>query len=331
MAGRVAPSVLAVALLTLCQCNGDASNRQHDTPETLATLNSKQLSTPDLRYYDGHGFPDENTVVENLEAYRPPKKMASSRSFGAYRVNVYESPGEPIGAFEVMRAGKRLYARTGHRFKIGNMLLHKNSNPLIAMGKDITGDGKPNVIVSEWTGGAHAAFYFYLFEISDDFRLLQTISAGNVRDNNDDTDRTVRFKDLDADGDIEMIVADWTFAYHFTGFAQSPAPEVILAPQNGRYYLAANLMRKPAPSAEDLRKIAAEIRDDVEAWPGWPPVRLWAEMLDLIFTGNEKVAYEFYDMAWKPGIDGKDKRLEDFRKRLATSFYWPEIEAMQKE
>ncbi len=201
------------------------------------------------------------------------------------------------------------------------------------MGKDITGDGKPNLIVSEWTGGAHGGFYFYLFEISDDFRLLQTIAAGNVREGNDDTDRTVRFKDLDADGDVEMILADWTFAYHFTSFAQSPAPEVILTPQSGRYYLAADLMHKPPPSAEDLRGIAMEIRNDPERWyPGGPPpVRLWVEMLDLIFTGNEKSALELFDLAWKPGIDGKDKCLEDFRKRLATSRYWPEIEAMQKE
>ena len=60
------------------------------------------------------------------------------------------------------------------------------------------------------------------------------------------------FRDLDGDKKLEFIGNDFTFAYVYTDFADSPAPTIILRFQDDHYVLAGDLMRKPAPPASEI-------------------------------------------------------------------------------
>ena len=48
---------------------------------------------------------------------------------------------------------------------------------LVKMGMDITGDGQPDLVISEWLGGANCCLMFHIFEIGPTFRKLGTIDA----------------------------------------------------------------------------------------------------------------------------------------------------------
>jgi hypothetical protein len=44
-------------------------------------------------------------------------------------------------------------------------------------------------------------------------------------------------------------------------------------------------------------------------------------MLDLIYTGNEQTAWQYFEMVWPPKRQGKELFLKDFKAQLAESYY----------
>lgn len=54
-----------------------------------------------------------------------------------------------------------------------------------------------------------------------------------------------------------------------------------------------------------------------------PP--FWDVMLDLIFTGNEDLAWQFLDLVWPPQKQGKAIFIKDFKNQLLKSLYWQMI------
>ncbi len=218
--------------------------------------------------------------------------------------------------FEILKDGHRVYMS---RLDMGGVSLY-HYNKAISLGKDITGNGTPNLVVSEYTGGAHCCYVDYVFEMGQEVRQIAKIWGGS---------RSVDFTDLDGDSKLEIVLRDWSFAYFLTYFAAYRPPDVILRYQDGAYRIAADLMRKPAPSQEDLERDAVQVLDDAswegEAWleHGWVPESLWSTMLELLYTGHSDLAWQFFEMAWPPDISGKDAWLSKFRAKLEDSPYWP--------
>lgn len=60
---------------------------------------------------------------------------------------------------------------------------------------------------------------------------------------------------------------------------------------------------------------------------GVPPV-LWGYMLDLIYTGNGNLAFDFFDKAWPDWKKAKKEFLDAFKKQLSRSPYWYGIKVM---
>jgi hypothetical protein len=83
-------------------------------------------------------------------------------------------------------------------------------------------------------------------------------------------------------------------------------------------------MRKPArlelfdPEIPKWRKLLREHSD-----PDWPPQPLIQAMTDLIFTGNESLAFQLVDEVWSQDISGKADFLKSYREALADSKYYP--------
>jgi hypothetical protein len=166
------------------------------------------------------------------------------------------------------------------------------------VGTDITGRGKPNLILSEWSGGAHCCFSFHVLELGDHPREIAVVRA-------EDSDYA-HFEDVNHDGIYEFVGWDFTFAYWRAGFLQSPAPRIVLRFNGTSYELAPDLMRQTPPPAEQLTRTGAEVRNG-EWEEGSPPPLLWGTMLDLIYTGHSDLAWKFLDAAWIPKQTGKTK------------------------
>ncbi len=86
-------------------------------------------------------------------------------------------------------------------------------------------------------------------------------------------------------------------------------------------------MAEPVLSARARRIREGSRWDWHESYP--LDSRLWAVMLDLVYSGNAPQAREFLDLAWPPNRPGKDQFSDEFFKcKLRDSPYWPVVANM---
>ena len=267
-----------------------------------------------------------STVLPHREQTSPP-----------YVVRVYFDQVAKDGSdayYEILKDNKPVLqqkaAHKGEKFFIGMMNDKDPDASIVKMGADITGDGQPDLVVSEWSGGANCCLTFHIFEIGSTFRKIGTIDAKY-------SDTGPHFMHMDKDSKstgLKVQVSDWTFANWHSDFADSPAPKVILRFSDGAYRVSPDLMRSPVPSVSDLDARVAAIRTHKntsknKSWPGADiSPTLWTTMLDLIYTGHAGDAWKFLDRAWPPQIGGKEAFASDFRAQLKRSPYWSAVYAM---
>jgi hypothetical protein len=240
--------------------------------------------------------------------------------FKDYEVRTYK--GSTVGghaAFEVLKGGKKVFEkadREAQKYRVGCINADDDGNAVVTPGKDITGQGKPNLVISMWTGGAHCCFSYNILELGDEVKQIGEINAGHSD--------ACRFR-REEDGRLDFIVSDWTFAYWHASFAESPAPDVILRYETGGYKVAADLMRKAAPSEEEFRQLVGKGRHLKLDQDGWPESEFWETMLDLIYAGHSDLAWKFCDLAWPGDKRKKAEFLKEFRAQLAQSRYYHAI------
>jgi hypothetical protein len=261
---------------------------------------------------------------EDLPCPQGRKQTAEAR-FRDYVIRTYRWP-EPEGCLQILKRGTVVYSLASTEFKIGNNFYGFHNGANIPTGTDITGAGKPNAIVSEWSGGAHCCFTMHVFEIGDHFEEIARIEA-------DDSDGA-HFVDLDHDGFYEFEGNDWAFAYWGASFMDSPAPRIVLKYRDGRFRLAFDLMRKPRPSPQDLARMAHVIESDSgwnpEAAPDCAdscdvPIALWKNMLELMYGGHTDLAWRLFDESWPARQRGKSAFVVQFCKQLNSSHYWADL------
>ncbi len=261
---------------------------------------------------------------EVSRAFLPRWETIETRQIGPYTLERAASRTD----YGQMRAsilfeGHVEFAITGTSIQVGAHRSDDTRN-VVGIGEDITGDGVPNLILRRHAGGNHCCRTYHILSIGGwhGIDLVTSIEAGNS---------DAIFEDQTGDGRLECILKDWTFAYWNTCYTCSPAPEVILRYRRGAYVVAADLMAKNAPTEDELTQLARQVREDPIGSP-WNSsevsVDYWAEMLNLIYTGHEDLAWRFADEAWPKARPGKDEFLAEFRSRLAESPYWPAIRAV---
>jgi hypothetical protein len=293
--------------------------RPAESQEQLGVLSSAPLKKPQglTSIYS------ENTDLDKEPPCPTGRKKTGEAKYGEYTIRTYRNPRDE-GCVRILKGRKLVFSRTGWEFKIGAGF-YKESGILI--GSDMTGKGKPNAVVSEWSGGAHCCFTFHIFELGESFKEISVIKS--------DHSDLARFVDLDHDGSYEFDGNDWAFAYWRTSFMASPAPRVVLKFSDGRYRLAYNLMTKPEPSEKEFGEMVAKIRSDNEWHAGIStdckfdcgvPVALWTYVLELMYTGHPKLAWRLYNESWPGNRADKADFKDQFCTQLRSSRYWAELE-----
>lgn len=264
-------------------------------------------------------------TVAGALAAAPGERPFREIRFREYLIRVHETGGPRMNEkIEILRNGESLFTAEDHRVRAAGLNLgpERPYDP-IGVGEDLTGDGQPNLVVELYSGGAHCCDTYLIFEIGDRFLLINRLGTG---------DYSMRFRDLDDTPGFEIETLDDTFAYWRAPFAGSPAPRVVLAYRDGAYRPAPDLMRRPPMPAPIRNTRARRIREG----GGWDrdelyPLdsRLWAVMLDLVYSGNALQAREFLELAWPPNRPGKDLFSDEFfRCKLRHSLYWPVVANM---
>jgi hypothetical protein len=265
--------------------------------------------------------PEQASVTPEIE----PQPEEGEEEFNAYKIKRYRQKNDEGFKYEIRHKGKLI--KTGTSFStpvFTGQRKHEANYAEIKTGDNITGNGIPNLVVSTFTGGAHCCSQFEVFELGKDFKriaLFDVADAGNSH-----------FEKRGDDKRLVFVTNDFTFAYWNTSFADSPAPEVILRYCNGKYRLADDLMRKQSideKRQQDLIKKIADLSKSVEPSTSPTPL-LWETMLNLIYSGNEKTAWEFFEKAWPTDLPDKRQFARDFRNRLTKSLYWREVRMMNE-
>jgi hypothetical protein len=283
--------------------------------------------TPSVETADqGSGIQSSKKIKENRALPSIPSSMVLDKNvkFESYEVRTYRADenGGPLQAFEILKSGRRIYSRiddNGVKYNIGCINENDEGNLEIRPGKDITGTGKPNLVISDWSGGAHCCLTYYIFELNDHVREVGRINAehGSV----------CRFQE-ERDGKVDFIIHDWTFAYWKTSFAESPAPQIILRYHPGGYKVATDLMATANPSREEFQQLVDKGRRIPPNDEGQPTSGFWEIMLNLIYSGHADLAWRFCDEAWPGSATAKKQFLESFKYQLSQSPYWQAIKAM---
>lgn len=238
------------------------------------------------------------------------------------------------------RSGQKIYTNC---IDDGSISIITSPQP----GTDINADGVPDIIVEYYSGGAHCCYEYTIYSLGDKLKAYARLYGG---------DSPMEFKDIDDDGNYEVVGKDWTFAYWHECFAASPAPQIILRYEKGRFRLAENLMRISPPDEGTLVKYAENLRRDVvdnrtkmttepvpdgyirlnDPTTSWHwDSRLWWGMLDLIYTGNGDLAWKYCDWYWSDQGSrafpaDKKKFLREFKSNLAKSPYWGDLKKMNR-
>lgn len=269
-----------------------------------------------------------------------PANLTGTATVGQYVFKAYTDRTNGNGCLEVLQSSrperriirkfvpKVVFRKTLEgmgEFELGQPAREQYGIPKIENGADITGRGRANMIVTNFTGGAHCCFSHFIFEVEPTLWLLAKIDDGDGEG--------AHFADLDGNHHYYYVGNDWTFSYWNASFASSPSPSVILRfvedkNGGGSYHLAIDKMQRPAPTTAEWNKALREAGDafgESAAFGDGLGSELWSNMLNLIYTGHSDLAWKLFDQAWPLQKPGKDKFLSGFCAQLKTSPYWPDL------
>jgi hypothetical protein len=270
-------------------------------------------------------------------------KLKTQKKVNGYDVRIYNTSQNEKNGYGtyllIQKAGKLVDILRGGSLIAGGFTFNENpadyddaerkkSANLFRNTLDKTGDGTPDIAIGFYTGGAHCCFNMHIFELGkDDVRKLETIEG-------EDSDVIAIGKT--PKGGLILRTGDSNFAYWLTSFAGSPIPTVVLTYQNGEFRPDAKLMKKPAPTLAVLKKKAAAAKKELDLTPyegeensGFINA-FWDEMLDLMYSGNETSAWQYFDLVWDSRKQGKEKFKQDFLKRLNESEFWRRLQEGKK-
>ena len=254
----------------------------------------------------------------------PAAKKAQAKSTGPVNVKDYEfKVSKDKTTFEVVKKGAVILSKAAgdqESFAVGAEGADK---ALPKIGTDLTGDGKPDMVLKTKSEKDSCSNIYSIFSIGDEMQLVAEVKG--LADG-------IEFKDLDKDKIPEIIGHDCTFLDWWAMLGSTAAPRIVLSYLEGTgYVMAPDLMRKDPPSDAVMQKFAASCK-------GKPISKVWSYMLDLIYTGNGDTAMKFYEMvdfdaeAQATNDQGvkadKTEYLEAFKEHLSTSPYWPAIKKL---
>ena len=257
-------------------------------------------------------------------------KTTATRSINGYTARIVDEAGDDASTYlTIEKGGKTLGVMRSEKEITGGFYFSddptkftpKASVALMRSTLDKTGDGTPDIAVEYYSGGAHCCFEITFFELGDRVRQLPTIYTDN--------DQLTAFAKKPGGG-LRFRASEQAFAYWAIAFAFSPMPTVIYEfDRSDELEPRFDLMKKPAPALVKLRRDAAATRAKLNLNPYTSPEDnfndfeepFWGEMLDLIYTGHEDLAWQYFEMVWPAKKPGKDKFLADFKEQLALTAY----------
>lgn len=241
------------------------------------------------------------------------------RKFGSYTVSLSHNFESGLAKAVIKQRNAKVFemSEIGDHYYFGNHFDEKLNGKDPYSGRDITGNSMPNLLISNWTGGAHCCNFLHIFELGRKLRKIATVEANSA---------SIRLVDLDRDGIPEIEFLDGAIDYLFASYAFSPAARVVLKFRNDHYEVATKLMRKPMPTLRQVEGLRKRIRIGFqkEKSPELPYDFLKA-MMDLSYSGHLDLALKIASEEWPENKPGLAAFNEKFVQALRDSHYWKDF------
>lgn len=196
--------------------------------------------------------------------------------------------------------------------------------------EDITGDGRPNLVVESCTSGTGRYASCTILHFDEDGVFDTWVLGGYCG---------ASFVDFDGDGVFEATMSDGTLKYELACGACLPLPSVILRVQESTgdtWTLALECMRKPPPDPQTLDVMVEELRaldwskpidpEGMFPYANSTVDQLWEAMLPLVYSGNGSTAIELHQRVWPKNVPYNEETLEHFLRIVGG---WSDIVDLQ--
>lgn len=324
-------------VLTVTDPDGEQLLKDEDTGESVPFVAPKTgkytltLMSRPSEY--SPGLSGQRVTFKVGSQFAPRKNvLLSTKTINGYVIKLLNEIGEEGSTYALVTKGgilklilKRPKPPTGGFYfkddiRKAYTVSQKKSAALFAATSDITGEGTPDVAIEYFSGGAHCCFETTFVELGEKIHQIGPIQTAS------DSLTAVSRK---SGGGLVLEVTDQSFAYWAIAFAMSPMPIVKYEFRGGKLVPNFDLMRKPPPSLQVLRRKAQAAKQKINDNPWVDETEnfndfeeaFWGEMLELIYSGNEELAWQYFDLVWPSKKAGKEKFLSDFKKRLDESAY----------
>ncbi len=236
------------------------------------------------------------------------------KKHGDYLIRISYANNRMCQRLEILRLSRRVF----HEEDIGNHYdWGDDEEGNNALGS-LIGNGT-QLVVRRWTGGAHCCTALLIFDLGKRLRKIAEIDGGNY------APEIIRLPG----SPLPVIrVADDFLAYRFSSFGLSATAEVFLKYANGRYSVAPEFMRKPAPSKRKINSIIGSWRRLLleKKTADWPPPNLVQSFTNLVYSGNKETAVVLLKRAWPTNLPGEKEFVQSCEEALADSKYYSEFE-----
>lgn len=173
---------------------------------------------------------------------------------------------------------------------------------LVLSGKDVNGDGTPDIVLEGFSGGAHCCWTYYIVSLGPNPGLLFKF----------ENEQGAEFKANASTGRIEVYVRDGAFDYFESAHAFSPFPDVYL--RLDRTHLVDISGEHLADYDQKIKRLKIEIPDkDLKVFlqaenqdekVGWEQVstRVLEIVLAYLYSGRQEQAHTTLKKMW-PAFD----------------------------
>ena len=147
--------------------------------------------------------PSQQDIRAQGHSLRPSNDAVTKElNIGRYTVRLQtEGTGKQIYFMEILGSGKRVYSRHIKQGESGWLILNLGDDKyelhLPPPGKDINGDGIPDLVVEEFSGGAHCCSSYLIFSLGKEFKKLTVGEGENLEG--------FEFRDIDGDNVYELV------------------------------------------------------------------------------------------------------------------------------
>ena len=169
---------------------------------------------------------------------------------------------------------------------------------------DVNGDGTAELLVTDYSGGAHCCFTYYLYTRKPGLKLLGVFDMGNG---------ALAFQDLDGDGIAEAAGSYDGFAYYDYSYAASPSLPIVFSLKSGKY-------------VENTRAFPLIIQKSLDQYLANPPEndaeyrKSWATAVyaHMVLLGQEASAWETIRRACPDMLDWLSKNKSNIKEILGA-------------